>query len=327
MSDVQYREALNRAIAEELDADPTVFLMGEEVAQYDGAYKVSQGLLERFGDKRIIDTPIAELGFVGLGVGASMYGMRPIIEVMTFNFALLSLDAIINTAAKTRFMTAGKISCPLVLRGATGAGGALAAQHSQALEQQYTHIPGLKVVAPSTPHDAYGLLRSAIQDPDPVIFMEHESLYGSRGELPDTPFTLPLHKADIKRAGSGVTVIAWSRQMRQLIDNVDALIEATGVDIELLDLRSLRPLDAETIVASVKKTNRAVIVEEAWEHSSVGASVVDLIQREAFDYLDAPIARVNQRDVPMPYSPPLEKYTMPSMERIQEAIRSVCYLR
>lgn len=327
MSDVQYREALRRALAEELEADPSVFLMGEEVAQYDGAYKVSQGLLERFGEKRIIDTPIAELGFVGLGVGAAMYGMRPVIEVMTFNFALLSLDAIINTAAKTRFMTAGKLGCPLVLRGAMGAGGALAAQHSQSFEQQYTHIPGLKVVAPATPYDAYGMLRTAIQDPDPVIFIEHESLYGSRGELPDAPFTIPLNKADIKRKGSGVTVIAWSRQMRNLIDNVEALVEKTGVDIELLDLRSLRPLDAEAIIASVKKTNRAVIVEEAWAHSSVGASVADLIQREAFDYLDAPIARVNQRDVPMPYSPPLEAYTLPSMDRIEDAIRSVCYLR
>lgn len=327
MSEVQYREALNRALAEELEADPDTFLMGEEVAEYDGAYKVSQGLLERFGAKRVVDTPIAELGFVGIGIGAAIYGLRPIIEVMTFNFAMLSLDAVVNTAAKTRYMTAGKLSCPVVIRGPSGAGGALAAQHSQAFEQQYTHIPGLKVVSPSTPSDAYGLLRSAIRDPDPVIFMEHESLYGVRGELQDEPFMLPLDKAHIKRSGKDVTIISWSRQMHNLIEQVDKLMEATGVDIELLDLRSLRPLDEETIIASIKKTNRAVIVEEGWEHSSVGATVADLIQREAFDYLDAPVLRVTQLDVPMPYSPPLERHSMPSFERIEAAVRSVCYLR
>lgn len=327
MSEVQFREALNRALAEELEADPDTFLMGEEVAEYDGAYKVSQGLLERFGPKRIRDTPIAELGFVGLGIGAAIYGLRPIVEVMTFNFAMLSLDAVVNTAAKTRYMTAGMLSCPVVIRGPSGAGGALAAQHSQALEQQYTHIPGLKVVSPSTPSDAYGMLRSAIRDPDPVIFMEHESLYGVRGPLQEEPFLLPLDKADIKRSGKDVTIISWSRQMHQLMEQVDKLMEATGVDIELLDLRSLRPLDTETIVASIKKTNRAVIVEEGWGHSSVGATVADLIQREAFDYLDAPVLRVTQREVPMPYSPPLEKHSMPSFERIEAAVRSVCYLR
>lgn len=327
MSELQFREALNRAIAEELDADPNAFLMGEEVAQYDGAYKVSQGLLERFGDQRIIDTPIAELGFVGLGVGAAIYGLRPIVEVMTFNFAMLSLDAVVNTAAKVRYMSAGRLSCPVVIRGPSGAGGALAAQHSQALEAQYTHIPGLKVVSPSTPADAYGLLRSAIQDPDPVIFMEHEALYGSRGEVADEAYTIPIGKADIKREGKDVTIYSWSRQMRQLIDNVDKLMEATGVDIELVDLRSLRPLDEETILQSVRKTNRAIVVEEGWAHSSVGATVVDLIQREAFDYLDAPVLRVNHREVPMPYSPPLERHVLPSLERIEEAIRSVCYLK
>lgn len=327
MSEMQFREALNRALAEELEADADAFLMGEEVAEYDGAYKVSQGLLERFGPKRVIDTPIAELGFVGLGIGAAMYGLRPIVEVMTFNFAMLSLDAVINTAAKTRYMTAGRLSCPVVLRGPSGAGGALAAQHSQALEQQYTHIPGLKVVSPSTPADAYGLLRSAIQDPDPVIFMEHESLYGTRGEVPKEAYTLPLDKADIKRVGDDVTIIAWSRQMRQLMEMAEGLEDATGMSIELVDLRSLRPLDRDTIVASVQKTNRAIIVEEGWEHSSVSATVSDLIQREAFDHLDAPVLRVTQRDVPMPYSPPLERHTLPSFERIEEAIRSVCYLK
>lgn len=325
MSELQFREALGRALKEELEADKTTFLMGEEVAQYNGAYKVSEGLLDRFGDKRIIDTPIAELGFVGLGIGAALYGLRPIIEVMTFNFAMLSLDAVVNTAAKTRMMSAGKLGCPVVVRGPTGAGGALAAQHSQALEQQYTHIPGLKVVSPSTPADAYGLLRSAIQDPDPVIFMEHESLYGTRGDVPDEPYTIPIGKADIKREGKDVTIISWSRQMRQLMEWSEKLVEETNQDIELLDLRTLRPLDRDAIVQSVQKTNRVVIVEEGWEHSSVSATVSDLIQREAFDYLDAPILRITQRDVPMPYAPPLEKHTLPSFERIKEAVLTVSY--
>lgn len=325
MSELQFREALNRALDEELQADENVILMGEEVALYNGAYKVSQGLLDKYGPDRVIDTPIAELGFVGLGVGAAMYGMRPVIEVMTFNFAMLSLDAIVNTAAKTRYMSQGRITCPLVLRGPTGAGGALAAQHSQALEQQYTHIPGLKVVAPSTPADAYGMLRAAIQDPDPVIFMEHESLYGTRGEVPDAPYTTPLDKADIKREGKDVTVIAWSRQMTNLMSLADKIIEQTGKDIELIDLRSLRPLDMETILKSVHKTNRVVIVEEAWSHSSVGATVADEIQRQAFDHLDAPILRVNQREIPMPYAPPLEALSLPSLDRIVEAIRQVTY--
>lgn len=325
MTELQFREALGRALKEELEADPDTFLLGEEVAEYNGAYKVSEGLLDTFGPKRIIDTPIAELGFVGLGIGAALYGLRPIIEVMTFNFAMLSLDAVVNTAAKTRLMSAGKLSCPAVIRGPSGAGGALAAQHSQALEQQYTHIPGLKVLSPSTPADAYGLLRSAIQDPDPVIFMEHEALYNTRGEVPNEPYTIPIGKADIKREGKDVTIISWSRQMRQLIEWGDKLAEETDQDIELLDLRSLRPLDKDAIIASVKKTNRVVIVEEAWEHSSVSATVSDLIQREAFDYLDAPILRVTQRDVPMPYAPPLEKHTLPSFERIKEAVRTVSY--
>lgn len=327
MSEMQFRQALGRALKEELEADDNVFLIGEEVAEYNGAYKVSDGLLEQFGPKRIIDTPISELGFVGLGVGAGLYGLRPVIEVMTFNFAMLSLDAIVNTAAKARFMSAGKLSCPMVLRGPTGAGGALAAQHSQALEQQYTHIPGLKVVSPSVPADAYGLLRSAIQDPDPVIFFEHESLYGSKGDVPDDPYTIPIGKADIKKEGQDVTIISWSRQMRQLIEWVDKLEDETKQNIELLDLRTLRPLDQETILQSVKKTNRAIIVEEAWEHSSVSATVSDLIQRKAFDYLDAPVLRVTQRDIPMPYAPPLEHYCLPNQERIIDAIRSVCYLR
>jgi pyruvate dehydrogenase E1 component beta subunit len=326
MPEMMFREALNRAMREEMKADESIFLMGEEVAEYNGAYKVSEGLLDEFGEKRVIDTPIAELGFVGVGVGASMGGLKPIIEVMTFNFAMLALDAVINTAAKTRYMTAGKLSCPLVLRGPTGAGGALAAQHSQSLESQYTHIPGLKVMSPATPEDAYGMLRSAIQDPDPVVFFEHETLYGVKGEVPEEEYTIPIGKGDIKREGDGVTVISWSRQMRQLMEFVDDIVDETGVEVELLDLRTLRPIDEELIVESIKKTNRAVIVEEAWEHSSVGATIADRIQRLAFDYLDAPIHRVTQRDVPMPYSPPLEKYSLPSKERIVEAIKAASYI-
>lgn len=327
MPEMMFREALRRAMSEEMREDETIFLLGEEVAEYNGAYKVSEGMLDEFGPRRVVDTPIAELGFVGVGVGASMNGLKPIIEVMTFNFAMLALDAVINTAAKTRFMTAGMLSCPLVLRGASGAGGALAAQHSQSLEQQYTHYPGLKVVSPATPHDALGLLKSAIRDPDPVIFMEHETLYGVKGEVPEEEYSIPIGKGDIKRKGETVTVIAWSRQMRQLMEIVDDVCEELDIDIELLDPRTLRPLDDELIIESVKKTNRVVIVEEAWEHSSVGATIADRIQRMAFDYLDAPVHRVTQRDVPMPYAPPLEKYSLPSKERLIEALKSVCYLK
>jgi len=326
MAELLYRDALNQAMCEEMDRDPLVFLIGEEVAQYDGAYKVSQGMLQRFGATRVIDAPIAELGFVNLGVGAAIAGCRPIVEVMTFNFALLSLDAMINTAAKVHQMSAGQLRCPMVLRGAGGAGGALAAQHSQSFETQYTYVPGLKVVMPATPADAKGLLRSAIRDDDPVVFIEAEALYSTRGEVPDGDHLVPLGRGDIKREGSGVTVIAWSRQMRQLMDHVDKLVEATGVDIELVDPRTLRPLDDALIFASVRKTNRVVVVEEGWQSAGFGAEIADRIQRECFDALDAPVLRVHSLDVPMPYSPPLEKLVLPSMTRIEAAIRKVCYL-
>lgn len=325
MAEILYREALNQAMCEEMERDPMVFLIGEEVAEYDGAYKVSQGMLARFGAERVIDSPIAELGFVNLGVGAAMAGCRPIVEVMTFNFAMLSLDAMINTAAKVHYMTAGRVKCPMVLRGATGAGGALAAQHSQSLESQYTHVPGLKVVTAATPYDAKGLLKSAIRDDDPVVFFEHESLYSTRGEVPEDEYLVPIGRGDIKRQGKDVTLIAWSRQMRQLMDGVDTLVESTGLDIELLDPRTLRPLDDELIFASVRKTNRVVVVEEGWQHSGVGAEIADRIQRACFDYLDAPVERVHSVDVPMPYSPPLEKLVLPSMERIEAALRKVTY--
>ncbi|MCB9519849.1 MAG: alpha-ketoacid dehydrogenase subunit beta [Myxococcales bacterium] len=325
MAELMFREALNHAMSEEMERDPMVFLIGEEVAQYDGAYKVSQGMLARFGERRVIDAPIAELGFVNLGVGAAMGGCRPIVEVMTFNFALLALDAIVNTAAKVHQMSAGQLRCPMVLRGAGGAGGALAAQHSQSFETQYTYVPGLKVVMPATPADAKGLLKAAIRDDDPVIFIESEALYSSRGEVPDGDIVIPLGRGDVKRAGSDVTVIAWSRQMRQLMDGADALCERSGADIELIDPRTLRPLDEELIFESVRKTHRAVIVEEGWQYNGFGAEIADRIQRECFDDLDAPVVRVHNVDVPMPYSPPLEKLVLPSLDRIEEAIRRVRY--
>lgn len=326
MAEMLYRDALNRAMREEMERDPLVFLMGEEVAQYDGAYKVSQGLLAKFGGDRVIDTPIAELGFVALGTGAAMGGCRPIIEVMTFNFAILALDAMVNTAAKVYQMSAGQLTCPMVLRGAGGAGGALGAQHSQSLETQYTHIPGLKVVMPSTPRDAYGLLKSAVRDPDPVIFIESEALYSSKGDVPEAEELIPLGRGEIKKSGNDVTVISWSRQMRKLLDNVERYEKETGLSIELLDPRTLRPLDEQLIFESVRRTNRCVIVEEGWKYNGFGAELADRIQRECFDFLDAPVERVHSLDVPMPYAPPLEKLVLPNDERIIAALRKATYL-
>lgn len=326
MAEMFFREALGRAMAEEMEADDRVFLIGEEVAQYNGAYKVSQGLWERFGDDRVIDTPIAELGFVNLGVGAAMAGMRPIVEVMTFNFGILALDAIVNTAAKVRAMTHGQLTCPMVLRGPNGAGGALAAQHSQSLEMQYAHIPGLKVVMPSNPADAYGLLRAAIADPDPVVFLEHESLYGTRGEVPDEPYVTPIGKGVRRHKGTDVTVVAWSRQQHQLSGWVEEIERELEISIDLLDPRTIRPLDEELIFESVRRTHRLVIVEEGFRFGHVGAEIADRVQRACFDDLDAPIERVTSVDVPMPYAPPLEALVLPSRERISEAIRRVAYL-
>ena len=325
MAETLFRDALKQAMSEEMEADGDIFLMGEEVAQYNGAYKVSAGMLDRFGADRVIDAPIAELGFVNLGIGAAMAGCRPIIEVMTFNFALLSLDAMINTAAKAHAMSAGALSVPMVLRGAGGAGGALAAQHSQSFESQYTHVPGLKVMMPATPYDAKGMLKSAIRDNDPVVFIEHEALYSSKGDVPEGEYLIPIGRGDVKRQGKDLTIVAWSRQMRQLMDSVDGLVEELGVDIELIDPRTLRPLDEELIFESVRKTNRVVIVEEGWKYNGVGAEIADRIQRECFDYLDAPVIRVHNLDVPMPYSPPLEKIVLPTPDRIKEAIRRVTY--
>lgn len=324
MRELLYREALREAMIEEMERDPSVFLIGEEVAEYNGAYKVSQGMLDQFGAKRVIDTPIAELGFAGIGIGAAMVGLKPIIEMMTFNFAILALDQVVNTAAKVRSMSNGQISCPIVMRGAGGAGGALGAQHSQSLEAQYVHIPGVKVMMPATPYDAKGMLKTAIRDPDPVIFIESEILYGSSGPVPEEEYLIPVGKGDIKREGADCTIVTWSRMVHTSLEAAE-LLAAEGIDVEVVDLRSLRPIDRDLIAASVKKTNRAVVVEEGWHWASVGASISDHISRELFDWLDAPVGRVNQADVPMPYAFNLEAASLPNAERVAEAVRRACY--
>ncbi len=325
MRQIAYREALNEAMVEEMERDEDVFLLGEEVAEYNGAYKVSEGMLDQFGPKRVIDTPIAELGFTGLGIGAAMAGLKPIVEMMTFNFAVLALDQVINTAAKMRYMSNGQLSCPVVIRGAGGAGGALGAQHSQSLEGQYAHIPGLKVMMPATPRDAKGMLKTAIRDPDPVIFIEGEILYGLQGEVPEDEYTIPVGKGDIKREGADCTIITWSRMLHISLQAAEKLAEQ-GIDVEVVDLRSLRPFDKELIRESVKKTNRAVIVEESWPWVSVGGAVSEWIARDLFDWLDAPVGRVHQRDVPMPYAYNLEDASLPGTEQIIDAVKKAAYV-
>lgn len=325
MPEIAYREALNQALAEEMARDPRVYLMGEEVARYNGAYKVSQGLLDRFGSARVVDAPISELGFAGIGVGAAMVGLRPVIEMMTWNFAILAMDQIVNNAAKLRHMSGGQLRCPIVFRGPGGAGGRLSSQHSQALEANYVHFPGLKVLAPGTPADAKGLLKSAIRDENPVVFIEAELLYGSRGEVPDGEHLVPIGLADVKRTGSDVTIITWSRMVTACVLPAAEALAAQGIDAEVIDLRSLRPFDQEAIAASVKKTNRVVIVEEGWGFASVGAHLADFIQRELFDDLDAPVTRVHGLDVNMAYAANLERATQPSVERITQAVQQVLY--
>jgi pyruvate dehydrogenase E1 component beta subunit len=325
MAEITYREALNQALREEMARDDSVFLMGEEVAEYDGAYKVSKGLLDEFGDKRVVDSPISELGFAGLGVGAAMTGLRPVIEFMTFNFSILALDQVINSAAKMYYMSDGQISCPIVFRGPTGAALQLAAQHSQACETWYVHSPGVKVVTPATPADAKGLLKAAIRDNDPVAFMEGELLYNFKGEVPeDDDFVIPLGVADVKREGEDVTILTHGKMVHVALQAAMKL-EKDGVHAEVVDLRSLRPLDVDTILASVKKTNRAIYVEEGWSYVGVGAQIVSLIQEEAFDHLDAPLIRVTQADVPMPYAKNLEKLAKPSADRVIAACNKVLY--
>ncbi|HTR20075.1 MAG TPA: pyruvate dehydrogenase complex E1 component subunit beta [Gemmatimonadales bacterium] len=325
MPTITYRDALNQALREEMQRDPNVFLMGEEVGVYQGAYKVSRGLLEEFGAQRVVDTPIAELGFAGIGVGAAMGGLRPVIEFMTWNFATLALDQIVNSAAKMLYMSGGQFPMPIVFRGPNGAALQLGAQHSQAWESWLAHIPGLKVVAPATPADAKGLLKSAIRDNNPVIVLEGEMLYNTKGEVPDGEVLVPIGKADLKRDGKDVTLVCHSKTVTPTLKAADQLAEQ-GVAAEVLDLRSLRPLDEEAILGSVGKTNRAVVVEEGWPHAGIGAQVVDLIQREAFDLLDAPVLRVTQADVPMPYNKLLERAAKPSPDKVVAAARRVLYL-
>ncbi len=325
MAELAYRDALNQALAEEMERDPRVFLMGEEVARYDGAYKVSKGLLDRFGSARVVDAPISELGFGGLGVGAAMAGLRPVIEMMTWNFAILAMDQIVNSAAKLRHMSGGQLRCPIVFRGPNGAGGRLSSQHSQALEANYAHFPGLKVIAPCTPADAKGLLKSAIRDENPVIFMEAELLYGVKGEVPEGEYVIPIGKADVKREGSDVTLITWSRMLTaQVLPAAQALADA-GISAEVIDLRTIKPMDEEAIAASVRKTNRVVIVEEGWGYAGFGAHVADFISRELFDDLDAPVLRVHGLDVNMSYAANHEPLIQPSVARIVEAVNKVLY--
>ncbi|MFQ5890713.1 MAG: pyruvate dehydrogenase complex E1 component subunit beta [Gemmatimonadota bacterium] len=326
MALITYREALNQALIEEMDRDDGVILLGEEVGLYDGAYKVSKGLLDRFGEWRVRDTPIAEYSFAGLGIGMAAVGLRPVVEFMTWNFALLAHDAIVNTAAKLHHMSGGQYNVPIVFRGPGGAALQLSSQHSQVPDPWYANIPGLKVCVPATPADAKGLLKSAIRDDDPVVFIEGELLYNVKGEVPDVEHLTPIGVADVKREGSDVTVIAHSRMVHEALRAADTLADRYGVSAEVVDLRTLRPLDVDAVLASVRKTNRAVVVEEGWPVCGIGAQVVDDIQREAFDWLDAPIARVSGLDVPMHYARQLEKRIIPSAPNVVEAVKHVCYL-
>jgi pyruvate dehydrogenase E1 component beta subunit len=324
MRTVKFREALREAMAEEMRRDESVFLMGEEVAQYDGAYKVSQGMLDEFGPKRVIDTPIAELGFAGIGVGAAMNGLRPIIEFMTFNFSLVAIDQVINSAAKMMSMSGGQFSVPMVFRGPTASAGMLSSQHSQAFESWYANCPGLKVIVPSNPSDAKGLLKSAIRDNDPVVFMESEQMYGESGEIPDGEYLIPIGVADIKRKGKDVTIVSFGKIMKVALAAADELAKE-GIDAEVIDLRTVRPIDYATIIESVKKTNRMVVVEESWPLGNIATELAFKVQREAFDYLDAPVLRVTGRDVPVPYAPTLIDAYLPNVERVVKAVKKVAY--
>jgi pyruvate dehydrogenase E1 component beta subunit len=325
MAIITYREALNQALREEMSRDDRVFLMGEEVAQYNGAYKVSKGLLEEFGEMRVVDTPITELGFAGVGVGAAMVGLRPIIEFMTWNFAILALDQVVNAAAKMLYMSGGQYSMPMVFRGPNGAALQLAAQHSQAFESWLAHIPGLKVVTPGTPYDAKGLLKAAIRDDNPVIVLEGEMLYNTKGEVPDEDYIVPIGKADLKREGSDCSIITSGKMVLVAMKAADELAK-DGIKVDVVDLRTVRPMDVEAIATSVRKTNRAVVLEEGWEVAGIGAQVVDYIQRDCFDDLDAPIVRVHQEDVPMPYAKTLEKAAKPDLAKTIAAVKKVMYV-
>jgi len=322
---ISYREALNQAMREEMERDPDVFVMGEEVGHYQGAYKVTQGLLQRFSERRVVDAPIAEMGFAGVGVGAAMVGLRPIIEFMTFNFSLVAIDQIINNAAKIYQMSAGQFSIPIVFRGPSGPAVQVASQHSQALESFYAHVPGLKVVLPSTAYDAKGLLKTAIRDDNPVVFMEGETLYATTSEVPTDEYLIPLGKGDIKREGKDVTLVAWSKTVHTCLDAAKVLAEQ-GIEAEVVDPRTLRPLDVEIIVGSVQKTGRCVIVELGWPVAGFGAEIAYQVQRHCLDHLDAPVERVTSDDVPMPYAINLEAEVQPQVSDVVAAVRKVLYL-
>ncbi|MCE2802805.1 MAG: pyruvate dehydrogenase complex E1 component subunit beta [Gemmatimonadota bacterium] len=325
MAIITYREALNQALREEMARDDRVFLMGEEVGVYNGAYKVSKGLLDEFGEMRVVDTPITELGFAGVGVGAAMVGLRPVIEFMTWNFALLAIDQVVNAAAKMLYMSGGQYPMPMVFRGPNGAALQLSAQHSQAFESWLAHIPGLKVVTPGTPYDAKGLLKAAIRDDNPVIVLEGEMLYNTKGEVPEHDYIVPIGKAELKREGSDCSIITNGKMVLVAMNAADQLAK-DGIRVDVVDLRTVRPMDVEAIVTSVQKTNRAVVLEEGWEIAGIGAQVVDYIQRECFDHLDAPVIRVHQADVPMPYAKGLEKLAKPDLQKTIAAVRKVMYL-
>ncbi|MEJ6981050.1 pyruvate dehydrogenase complex E1 component subunit beta [Pedobacter sp. P351] len=327
MREIQFREALREALNEEMRKDEKIFLMGEEVAEYNGAYKVSQGMLEEFGAKRVIDTPIAELGFAGIGAGAAMNGLKPIIEFMTFNFSLVAIDQVINGAAKVLSMSGGQFGCPIVFRGPTGNAGQLGAQHSQNFENWYANTPGLKVVVPSTPYEAKGLLKQSIIDPDPVIFMESEVMYGDKGPVPEEEYYIELGKAHIVKEGTDVTIVTFGKMLSRVVNPAIEELTKEGINAEVIDLRTVRPIDYDTIINSVKKTNRLVIVEEAWPLGSIATEITFKVQKDAFDYLDAPVIRVVSADVPLPYAPTLIKEALPNAERVVSAVKNVLYAK
>ena len=322
MRTIQFREAICEAMSEEMRLDETIYLMGEEVAEYNGAYKASKGMLDEFGEKRVIDTPISELGFAGIGVGSTMTGNRPIIEFMTFNFALVGIDQIINNAAKIRQMSGGQFPCPIVFRGPTGSAGQLAATHSQAFESWYANCPGLKVIVPANPYDAKGLLKAAIRDNDPVIFMESEQMYGDKGEVPEGEYVLPIGVAEVKQQGGDVTIVSFGKILKEAQKAVDALAKE-NISCELIDLRTIRPLDMDTILNSVKKTNRLVILEESWPFGNISTEITYQVQSQAFDYLDAPVQKINTADTPAPYSPVLLQEWLPNHEDVVRAVKKV----
>ncbi|MDH3795523.1 MAG: pyruvate dehydrogenase complex E1 component subunit beta [Flavobacteriaceae bacterium] len=324
MRTIQFRQAIAEAMSEEMRKDASIYLMGEEVAEYNGAYKASKGMLDEFGPERVIDTPISELGFAGIGVGSAMIGNRPIIEFMTFNFSLVGIDQIINNAAKMRQMSGGQFNIPIVFRGPTGSAGQLAATHSQAFESWYANCPGLKVVVPANPYDAKGLLKSAIRDDDPVIFMESEQMYGDKGEVPEEEYTIPIGVAEVKRQGKDVTIVSFGKILKEAFKAADTL-EEEGIDCEIIDIRTVRPLDYETIFESVKKTNRLVILEEAWPFGNVATEITYQVQDKVFDHLDAPIIKINTADTPAPFSPVLLQEWLPNSEDVVKAVKKVLY--